>query len=81
MIEAFHKYYKDLFSSEVYIDNLEFLQSCLKLIPCKVSKKQVRILSQPIDIQEIEDTINSLTNGKSRSPDGIPVEVSKKNMD
>ncbi|XP_059074953.1 uncharacterized protein LOC131874985 [Cryptomeria japonica] len=77
---AFYNFYRNLFTSEHATRNQEALERCLTLIPEKVPKSDAKALEQDITIDEIEDSIRSLANGKSPGLDGLPAEFYKQNI-
>lgn len=54
---------------------------CMDLIPRKFSRDQVKKLNVPISVQEMNDTILYMANGKSPRADGLRVEFYIKNID
>ena len=50
------------------------MDQCISIIPSKINKEQSNMLGKEISVQEIEETISSLANGKSLGIDGLPAE-------
>lgn len=65
---AFFEHYKDLFSSNQPQDGFE--RSFLGLLP-ELEKETTERLEIPISVNEIEEAIDNLSNGKSPGPDGL----------
>ena len=57
------------------------MDQCISIIPSKINKEQSNMLGKEISIQEIEEAISSLANGKSPGIDGFPAKFYKVNKD
>lgn len=57
------------------------MNNCVNIIPKKVSIEKAKSINLHISIQEIDDTISSMANGKSLGVDGFPAEFYKKNKE
>ena len=78
---TFYEFYKNLFSLEHDEEKKICMDQCISIIPSKINKEQSNMLGKEISVQEIEETISSLANGKSPCIDGLPAEFYKVNKD
>ena len=69
---TFYEFYKNLFSLEHDGGKHICLEHCSSIIPSKINKEQSIMLGKEISIQEIEEAISSLANGKSPGLDSLP---------
>lgn len=80
IVDAFKAFFCNLFSSEHGLENQKALDDYLKLIPRKLSEEDASTLDKDILVQELDNTIFSLANGKSLGLDGLPANFYK-NLD
>ena len=78
---TFYEFYKNLFSSEHDEGKQICMDQCISIIPSKINKEQSNMLGKEISVQEIEEIISSLANGKSPGIDGLPTEFYRVNKD
>ena len=78
---TFYEFYKNLFSLEHDEGKHIYMDQCISIIPSKINKEQSNMLGKEIFLEEIEETISSLANGKSPGIGGFPPKFYKVNKD
>lgn len=81
ILQRFSHFYRDLFTAESRGEVLEKVRCLIsKLVPKKLEEEDRSQVGRPLDKEEIEKAILSLSNDKSPGLDGFPIEFYKKNI-